>query len=280
MLETPSFIPLTPTHAPASPAPIRQPGSRFTFCSSPTYFPLPQELVAVLEARRATTIFFNPFTPANTAKALHAILAHERRALPDADVAAIAEQCGGDLHNAISTLQFVCTGAAVAAPAPRGRGGVTKGKAAAGGATAGVGGSGGAGERGVGYALRDSTLSLFHALGKLLYNKRLDSGADGSQQPGSGSQRQQPDSSSAPPPSQQRQRPPSDGGGSGPSTQQPWTAQGFWRAAIAAAATPAAPVPLAAWAQRRPMEFCPEAVLAASGLDAGACREGWWDAYL
>jgi hypothetical protein len=34
-------------------------------------------------------------------------------------------------------------------------------------------------QRGVGYASRDSTLTMFHALGKLLYNKRV-----GQQEPG------------------------------------------------------------------------------------------------
>lgn len=46
----------------------------------------PQELVAVLEAHRATTISFNPLTVPNTVKALDAILQREHRALPEADV--------------------------------------------------------------------------------------------------------------------------------------------------------------------------------------------------
>ncbi|KAL4424733.1 hypothetical protein ABPG77_000076 [Micractinium sp. CCAP 211/92] len=199
---------------------------------------LHKELVAVLEAHQAATISFNPLTPTMIAKALRGILERERRALPEADVLAIAEQSQGDLFNAISTLQFICTGvaptatAARAAPKSRGRG--AKRKADAGTAAASAGGA--EGEPRLGYALRDSTLSLFHALGKLLYNKRLEPG-----------------SSQAAEQAQQQQQ------------QPPWASFGQ-----AAAAAPGKPLPLADWAHRRPMEFDPEAVLAASGLEAGS----------
>ena len=241
----------------------------------------------MLEAHGAATISFNPFTAANTAKALRAILERERRHLPEADVQAIAEQANGDLHNAISTLQFVCTGAAAApAPAraarPRARGAKRKApaggkEAAAAAATATAGGSAGAGGQAsqVGYALRDSSLSLFHALGKLLYSKRL-SPAAASQQPGSGSLPAASQAPAQPPqqaPQQTQQQQPQPlqqqaGSGQGSSTQ-PWTAHSFWQQAAAAATPP--PRPAAAWAQRQPLDFDPEAVLAAAGLEAGVC---------
>ena len=53
--------------------------------------------------------------------------------------------------------------------------------------------------------------------------------------------------------------------------QREWMAHSFWQTAAAEAAAPAAQVPLALWAQRQPLEFDPEAVLSAAGLEAG----GW-----
>lgn len=168
---------------------------------------------------------------------------------------AIGEQANGDLHNAISTLQFVCTGVAPTAPPPaaakgKGKARGTKRKTAA-------GLYGGKGQSAVGYAGRDSTLSLFHALGKLLYNKRLPEGAGG------GGQTQQQTQQ------EQQQAGLEEGPDQPSSSKRQWTANGFWQAAAAGA--PA--VPLAAWAQRAPMEFNPEAVLAAAGLEAGGLAE-------
>ena len=233
----------------------------------PSRLPAPQELIAVLEAQRATTVSLNPFTPLNIAKALRGILERERRALAEADVVALAEQANGDLHNAIGTLQFVCTGAAAAAAVPpaklKGRGAKRKAPAPAAGAA-----EGGQQQSKVAYALRDNTLSLFHALGKLLYNKRLAGGtlvgsgsSEGSQQP-----QQHPSSGDGLPAASQQQQP------AGSSMQQrEWMAHSFWQTAAAEAAAPAAQVPLALWAQRQPLEFDPEAVLSAAGLEAG----GW-----
>ncbi|KAL4422561.1 hypothetical protein ABPG75_008758 [Micractinium tetrahymenae] len=214
-----------------------------------TFQGLHKELVAVLEAHRATTISFNPLTPTMIAKALRGILERQRRVLPEADVLAIAEQSQGDLFNAISTLQFVCTGmapapaAAKAAPKARGRGAKRKADAGSGAGKAAAAAEGAAAEARVGYAVRDSTLSLFHALGKLLYNKRLEPGSSQQQAQQAAQQQQQ---------QQQQQEP-------------PWASFGR-----AAAAAPAKPLPLAGWAQRRPMEFDPEAVLAGAGLEAGS----------
>lgn len=226
----------------------------------------------MLEAHRATTISFNPFTALGIAKALKAVLEKERLALPDAEVTAIAEGANGDLHNAIATLQFVCTGAAPAAAPAKGRGKAaaprgTKRKAAgskaAGTAAAAEGEDRSA--RGA-FALRDSSLSLFHALGKLLYNKRLPAGtAGGGSQAGQAA------------PSQQQQQPSQQQGGQGgverlSSAKRQWTANDFWLPSGSQGAP--AGLPLAAWAQRPPMEFDPEAVLAGAGLEAGGHNLG------
>lgn len=222
----------------------------------------------MLEAHHATTISFNPFTPLNIAKALRGILEKERRVLAEPDIQAIAEQSNGDLFNAISTLQFVCTGVApagAAAPAARGRGRGTKRKAAGGSSAAGAAGESGIGrESQVGYALRDRTLTLFHALGKLLYNKRQEHG--GSVSGSAAAPSQQPGSGSLPLPSQQhhQQRASSSSG-----ERWPGCSSSFWQASAGKAAVPAPTLQLAAWTQRHPMEFDPEAVLAAAGLEAG-----------
>lgn len=233
----------------------------------------------MLENQRATTVSLNPFTPLNIAKALRSILERERRVLPESDIVALSEQANGDLHNAIGTLQFVCTGAdpVVAAPAPgkqqKGRGTKRKAPAAGGGDEVGGQGSkvGGQASK-VGYALRDNTLSLFHALGKLLYNKRLPAGSPSGVVGGGSSSNESQlklpgrSVSGLPAASQQPQQP-----AAGSKQQREWTAHGFWQAAAAEAAAPVAQVPLAAWAQRQPLEFDPEAVLSAAGLEAGGC---------
>ena len=85
--------------------------------ASGSFHGLHRDLVAALEAAGARSVALNPVTELNIAKALGRVVAVERLALPAAAVAAIAEAANGDLYNAISTLQFVCTGAAAAAPA-------------------------------------------------------------------------------------------------------------------------------------------------------------------
>jgi cell cycle checkpoint protein len=135
---------------------------------------LPKDLSTVLEVARAATIAFNPLTALGVAKALQAALLKEQRALPAATVTAIAERADGDLHNALSTLQFVCTGAAPAAAPPPAAPRRKRGRAAAGAGSAadGGGGDGGGGGEMAAHMQRDASLSLFHGLGKLLYNKR------------------------------------------------------------------------------------------------------------
>ena len=103
-------------------------------------------------------------------------------------------------------------------------------------------------------------LTLFHALGKLLYNKR----ADGSSPPAQQQQQQQQQP-------QQHAEGNRSGAGSPPASQQQqhrWTANGLWHGGSSEAHAPQAP--LAVWARRRPMQFDPEAVLAGASLEAGA----------
>jgi hypothetical protein len=276
-------VPLLPAAAPS----ILLPTILATSC------PPLQELISVLEKHDASAIHFNAFTLLNIAKALRAILQNERRSLPEPDLLAVAEQANGDLYNAISTLQFVCTGAAAAPPPAkpaRGRGGKRKAPAAA----ASGGAEAASGERqasGVGYASRDSSLSLFHALGKLLYNKRhlIPAGqrtyggglppiagqrpASASTQPATPSEpqqqpQQQQQQQAATPPLVKEE--PAAADSKTTARAQPWNAHRFWQQALGGGSQLGLRV--AAWAQRRPMEFDPEAVLAAAGLGAGACR--------
>lgn len=243
-----------------------------------------QDLIAELEAARAASISFNPITALSAAKALRAVLAREGLVLPEAELAAICEQAGGDLRNALNTLQFVCTGQAPAdgpRPASRPRPG-TKRKAASDGSAAEA--QAAAARARVAFAGRDGMLSLFHALGKLLYNKRKPeagarptSSAPGSrgsgdeEPPGRGCKRHAGAKSGAalasPPASQQEHQQEHQQPDQMPS--QPWTATGFWQGPRGAA-VPAPDLPLAPWARRPPMQFDPEAVLAGASLDAGA----------
>jgi len=125
------------------------------------------------EGLQFSHIAFNPLTPTMVRKALEGCAARHgfRVGSPglQADVVqAIADGCGGDLRQAIHALQFACVGVkpevAVrsAKPAPRKR---TK-----------VGAAGLAGKKEQGadkkWASRDPFLTLIHATGKVLYNKR------------------------------------------------------------------------------------------------------------
>lgn len=184
---------------------------------------LPKDLARSLEQAHPTVISFNPVTAINAAKALRAVLDREGLELPDDQVKAIAEQAGGDLRCALNTLQLVCSGrpvdrAAAAGKAKKGKG--SKRKQAP---------SGGSGGSAPSYAGRDGGLGLFHALGKLLYNKRLPpggAGADAGAEEEGSSKRARARAAGA--------QEPAEGGG------------------------------------RPPMEFDPEAVLDASGMEAGS----------
>lgn len=198
---------------------------------------LHKDIQAVLDDVQAEAFTLNPITPPNTCKVLDAILQREKACLSQYEVQAIAEQSQGDLANAISTLQFVCKGGKAAlAPAPKGKG--TKRKASRTRAAAQQGA--GAQEESISHlAWRDSTLSMFHALGKLLYNKRQGQQGGPSEEQMRGRKRRAGSHRAGKPASQ----------------------------IVGGGATGQAVV---AWCSRDPLEFDPEAVILQSGLDAGS----------
>jgi cell cycle checkpoint protein len=139
-----------------------------------------RDALACLEDAGAAHIAFNPATRAEVCKALARVAAAEGAPLPAAHAAALAEAARGDIRAAIGALQLRCAGGGRAAGAGAGAGAAAgkKRKAAGGGAANGGAASG----AGAATWARDDTLSLFHALGKLLYNKRTapDAAAAGS----------------------------------------------------------------------------------------------------
>jgi cell cycle checkpoint protein len=194
---------------------------------------LPKELASALDAiPGVATISLNPVTALNTAKCLREILKKENSSgggtmLPEGQLKALAEQSGGDLRNAINSLQFACAGVK---PAPLlQHADLTVGKQPAAkrqkGAAAAAAKTKTRKEKvqvtetdvdNVAFMLRDTSLGLFHGLGKLLYNKRrpYEPREDGEEEEDEASQ-----PAAAPPPSGLRQvpcldffkRPPMDG---------------------------------------------------------------------
>jgi hypothetical protein len=139
---------------------------------------LHKDVVALLDSLGAATITFNPITTNALSKALMALAAAEGVDLPQPAAAAIAQAADGDLRNAMQNLQVYSGCAAKAAPAAPAKGG--RKRAAAGAAR----GKAAAADEGQQQRLaaqvgRDQRLSLYHALGKLLHNKRERGDADG-----------------------------------------------------------------------------------------------------
>jgi len=215
---------------------------------------LPKELAQALEAiSGVATISFNPITALNTAKVLRNVLKKESQVsgstfFSEGRIVAIAEQSGGDLRNAINSLQFACTGVkpvqqkrVVKQPAAKKQRRGTTGNAKTKKKEARVT------EEDVdtvAFMLRDTSLGLFHGLGKLLYNKRLPlvPAAGATEEDGS---------SQAPAPT--------------PATS---TSTGTAAAALISTADTEV-VPCLDWLQRRPMDgFNPDDVLTASCLEA------------
>jgi hypothetical protein len=149
---------------------------------------LHKDVVALLDGLGAATISFNKVAPTALTKALAGLAAAEGVVLTHAAAAAIAKAADGDLRNAIQNLQ-VFAGAAPRAPpggacaalakASRGRkraaGGGAKGRASEGEA----GGAAGGEHRIAAQLGRDARLCVYHALGKLLNNKRDPEGGGG-----------------------------------------------------------------------------------------------------
>lgn len=106
---------------------------------------IPKALIQAIDmACHPTTISLNPIPKATMVKHLCMIAKKENIAIAKSDVQDIAEQSLGDLSHALLTLQFTARGATTHA-----------------------------------VSHRDSSLSLFHGLGKLLYNKRVDQSTSG-----------------------------------------------------------------------------------------------------
>lgn len=153
---------------------------RTVFCFNDTFedFRAYNRLFPARESTSITSITFDGVARTFAQKALDAVLRAEGFDTSVADVAMLAAECGGDLRHAINALQCLVGGqnrspvAQVAAKRSRGRSG--RGKPTPQNChtsdpnAAPVTESGNTNTR-----MRSATLGLFHALGRLLYCKRL-----------------------------------------------------------------------------------------------------------
>lgn len=115
-------------------------------------------IVDTLEAASAAHIRFNPLTERTCLRELKRIAKAEALTVPDAELSAIVQAARCDLHNAIQSLALHAVGAKRSVGPKRGKAAASK-------------------SSGEGRA-RDIGLNLFHALGKILYNKRLTAEGD------------------------------------------------------------------------------------------------------
>ena len=125
-----------------------------------------RDALACLEDAGAAHIAVNPATKSELAKAVMRIAVAEGTPVTQAAAGALADSARGDIRAAVAALQMRLVGAASGSGAGGG-GGRKRGRGAEKGATAADKGAAAA------WGARDDTLSLFHALGKLLYNKRV-----------------------------------------------------------------------------------------------------------
>ncbi|DBA67986.1 TPA: hypothetical protein ACH3X2_014019 [Trebouxia sp. C0005] len=138
---------------------------------------LHKELLAAINAAGAAHISFNAVTKANMDKALQQACAESGIQVPGEVVTGIADSASGDLRNGLQTLQLAAVGLPLqgtgikTSKAQAKRGKKNKAEAAVSAATATSGSQVSCG--------KDTGLALFHALGKILYNKRPDD-AEGS----------------------------------------------------------------------------------------------------
>lgn len=126
-------------------------------------------IVETLADAGAEHIRFNPLTSRVCIKELKRIAAEEKLAVNDATLAAIVESSHCDLFNAIQALRIHLLGAAVRAT------GLGKGAKGSGGRKGGKGDKSNVAE---GRQVRDMGLDLFHALGKILHNKRFNAAGE------------------------------------------------------------------------------------------------------
>jgi hypothetical protein len=118
-----------------------------------------QMIVETVKEAGGTHIAFNPFTERVCVKEALRIVKEARGTIQEAEVRAIVQDVHCDLRNAIQALQLHLVGQRHKAVGTRQRG------SAACGATCNS-----LSEK----HARDMGLSLFHALGKILYNKRVN----------------------------------------------------------------------------------------------------------
>ena len=132
-----------------------------------------RRLSPAMEAAGALVLAFNPATQAKLAKALAAVARAEGIDVAPARLAEIAAASEGDIRCAIGTLQLMASGRTsnpAAAAASAGAGKKRRAKKDRDAPGDGMGTITSSADAGIGR--RDTSLSVFHALGKILYNKR------------------------------------------------------------------------------------------------------------
>lgn len=154
------------------------PGTAASPGQSNSAYSLYADIKAAIVRAGAAHIQFNPIADSFATKALLALADKERLPLSKEAAKALAVQSAGDLFHAIETLQLACAGkerrAADANPKKRSRGkGSKKAQQLPELSSTDL----------LGSNSRDVTLTMFRALGKILYNKRLTPGSLPAEQP-------------------------------------------------------------------------------------------------
>lgn len=145
----------------------------FCFNDAPEDFLLLQRLLAHVDPAQVRTVHFDGVPRTFAQRALQGILSQEGLSGQlGVQALAISAECGGDLRHAVNALQLAAAGLAREQPPlrsnrkTRGRGATKAVPSAADPAAAPQAG------------LRGASLGLFHALGRLLYNKRVPPPSD------------------------------------------------------------------------------------------------------
>jgi len=127
-----------------------------------------RELISALERCSAAVIAINPATRAELQKLITRVAASEGVSLVQEDATSMAEAARGDVRAALGTLQMHCAGVRrrhLPPPAAKRRRTAAKGASASSLAVSRQGQTA--------VWERSETMSVFHALGKVLYNKRV-----------------------------------------------------------------------------------------------------------